>query len=204
MEEGTFMGWLKRDGDAIIEGEPIYTLESDKAAQDVESTDSGILRIPSDGPKPGEVIKVGHLLGYLLAEGETMPAATAPTVPTQPPRVETPAPIGDPIAEPMVKLITKPVPEGAPASPRARRAAKEHRVDLAPLAPTGRGGRIRERDVLAAIESSAATPASMRDVPITAMRRTIATRLFALQRRTGHSPRASCSSVVFRSASRSW
>jgi pyruvate dehydrogenase E2 component (dihydrolipoamide acetyltransferase) len=63
----------------------------------------------------------------------------------------------------------------SPASPRARRAAKEHRVDLAALEPTGKGGRIRERDVLAAATSISTT--GMKQVPLTPMRRTIAARL---------------------------
>ena len=179
MEEGKFLAWLKKNGDSIKEGEPLFTLESDKAAQEVEAIDSGILRIPLDGPKPGDVIKVGHVLGYLVAEGETMPVATAPTVPTAPPHVETTIPISDPIPEqivkPITKPITKPMPEETPASPRARRAAKEHRVDLATLAPTGKGGRIRERDVLAAATSISTT--GMKQVPLTPMRRTIAARL---------------------------
>ncbi len=175
MEEGKFLAWLKKDGDFIKEGDPLFTLESDKAAQEVEAIDSGILHIAPDGPKPGDVIKVGHVLGYLLAEGETMPVATAPTVPTAPPHVETTILISDPIPEPMVKPITKLMPEETPASPRARRAAKEHRVDLAKLAPTGKGGRIRERDVLAAATSISTT--GMKQVPLTPMRRTIAARL---------------------------
>ncbi len=175
MEEGEFLAWLKKDGDFIKEGDPLFTLESDKAAQEVEAIDSGILHIAPDGPKPGDVIKVGHVLGYLLAEGETMPVATVPTVPTAPPHVETAAPISDPIPEPIVKPITKLMPEETPASPRARRAAKEHRVDLAALTPTGNGGRIRERDVLAAATSTSTS--GMKQVPLTPMRRTIAARL---------------------------
>jgi pyruvate dehydrogenase E2 component (dihydrolipoamide acetyltransferase) len=171
MEEGKFLAWLKQDGDFIKEGDPLFTLESDKAAQEVEAIDSGILHIPLDGPKSGDVIKVGHVLGYLLAEGETMPVATAPTVPTAPPHVETTIPISDPIPEPIVK----PMREETPASPRARRAAKERRVDLATLAPTGKGGRIRECDVLAAATSTLIT--GMKQVPLTPMRRTIAARL---------------------------
>jgi pyruvate dehydrogenase E2 component (dihydrolipoamide acetyltransferase) len=171
MEEGKFLAWLKQDGDFIKEGDPLFTLESDKAAQEVEAIDSGILHIPLDGPKSGDVIKVGHVLGYLLAEGETMLVATAPTVPTAPPHVETTIPISDPIPEPIVK----PMREETPASPRARRAAKERRVDLATLAPTGKGGRIRECDVLAAATSTLIT--GMKQVPLTPMRRTIAARL---------------------------
>ena len=175
MEEGKFLAWLKKDGDFIKEGDPLFTLESDKAAQEVEAIDSGLLHIAPNGPKPGDVIKVGYVLGYLLAEGETMPVATAPTVPTAPPHVETTIPISDPIPEPMVKPITKLMPEETPASPRARRAAKEHRVDLAALTPTGKGGRIRERDVLAAATSTSTS--GMKQVPLTPMRRTIAARL---------------------------
>jgi pyruvate dehydrogenase E2 component (dihydrolipoamide acetyltransferase) len=171
MEEGKFLAWLKKDGDFIKEGDPLFTLESDKAAQEVEAIDSGLLHIAPNGPKTGDVIKVGHVLGYLLAEGETMPVATVPTVPTAPPHVETVAPISDPIPE----SIVKPMPEETPASPRARRAAKEHRVDLATLAPTGKGGRIRECDVLAAATSTSTS--GMKQVPLTPMRRIIAARL---------------------------
>jgi pyruvate dehydrogenase E2 component (dihydrolipoamide acetyltransferase) len=74
-----------------------------------------------------------------------------------------------------VKPITKPMPEETPASPRARRAAREHRVDLDTLAPSGKGGRIRERDVLATATSTLIT--GMKQVPLTPMRRAIAARL---------------------------
>ena len=181
MEEGKFLTWLKKDGDFINEGDPLFTLESDKAAQEVEAIDSGLLRIPLDGPKPGDVIKVGHVLGYLLAEGETAPTASL-ILPT------------DFVLEPDTKSKSvesricgnfKPqsvgLPESvgdqtqSPASTRARRAAKEHRVDLATLTPTGNGGRIRERDILAAATSTSTT--GMKQVPLTPMRRTIAARL---------------------------
>ncbi|MFN0075549.1 MAG: dihydrolipoamide acetyltransferase family protein [Prosthecobacter sp.] len=169
MEEGKFLAWLKQDGDFIKEGEPLFTLESDKAAQEVEAIDSGILRIPLDGPQPGDVIKVGHVLGYLLAEGESAPVSRQPEEKADEsgPKnlIHSPAPI---------LLPTKSRTE-TPASPRARRAAKAHQVELSTLGPTGKGGRIRERDVLAA--STKPMPTSMREVPITTMRRTIATRM---------------------------
>jgi pyruvate dehydrogenase E2 component (dihydrolipoamide acetyltransferase) len=169
MEEGKFLSWLKKDGDFIKEGDPLFTLESDKAAQEVEAIDSGLLHIAPDGPKSGDVIKVGHVLGYLLAEGESAPLSIKPeqkakdSVPKN--LIHSPAPI---------LLPTKTVAE-TPASPRARRAAKEHRVDLATLAPTGKGGRIRECDVLAAATSTLIT--GLKQVPLTPMRRTIAARL---------------------------
>ena len=169
MEEGKFLAWLKKDGDFIKEGEPLFTLESDKAAQEVEAIDSGILRIPLDGPKPGDVIKVGHVLGYLLAEGESAPVSKQPEEKAEDSGPKNLIHSHTPILLP-VKSRTE-----TPASPRARRAAKTHRVDLATLAPTGQGGRIRERDVLAA--ATAIPTAGMRQVPLTQMRRTIAARL---------------------------
>ena len=169
MEEGKFLAWLKQDGDFIKEGEPLFTLESDKAAQEVEAIDSGILHIAPDDPKPGDIIKVGHVLGYLLAEGESAPVSKQREEKAEDSGPEnlihSPAPI---LLPPKSRTET-------PASPRARRAAKTHRVDLATLAPTGKGGRIRERDVLAA--ATAIPTAGMRQVPLTQMRRTIAARL---------------------------
>src|SRR6516164_3314640 len=80
MEEGTFLAWRKRDGETVQAGEPLFELEGEKAAQDVESLDSGILRIPPDAPAPGTTVPVGALLGYLVAPGEQAPwKAAAPS-----------------------------------------------------------------------------------------------------------------------------
>jgi pyruvate dehydrogenase E2 component (dihydrolipoamide acetyltransferase) len=180
MEEGKFLAWLKKEGDSVKEGEPLFTLESDKAAQEVESTDGGILFLPPDGPKPGETVKVGQVLGYLLAEGEAPPAGDTAAHETP---ATAPQPRG-PVAEAAVQekntAGTDTTPAGSPgvpASPRARRAARQHGVDLGTLRPTGRGGRIRERDVLNAGAASANLDASMDEVPLTPMRRTIARRM---------------------------
>ena len=179
MEEGKFLGWLRTDGDMIKAGDPLFTLESDKAAQEVESIDSGILSIPADGPQLDEIVKVGQVLGYLLVEGEVAPARS--------PKVAESAPNKSQSVEPQICVTpthasstpllqqsgTPPLP---PASPRARRAAKEHDVDLSALSPTGQGGRIRERDVLGAITSIRSTT-GFKKVPLTLLRRTIAARL---------------------------
>ena len=175
MEEGKFLAWLKQDGDFIKEGEPLFTLESDKAAQEVEAIDSGILHIAPDGPQPGDIIKVGHVLGYLLAEGESAPVANQPEIKTR--QLSEPPQSGENklIHSPATILLPTKSRTETPASPRARRAAETHRVELAALAPTGKGGRIRERDVLAA--ATAIPTAGMRQVPLTQMRRIIAARL---------------------------
>src|SRR5438132_7494628 len=83
MEEGAFVGWLKRDGDHVRAGEPLFTLDGDKALQEIEATDSGVLRIPADAPKPGSTVKVGAVLGYLITEGEPTHTTRTDVTPVQ-------------------------------------------------------------------------------------------------------------------------
>src|SRR4051794_421230 len=70
MEEGAFVAWLKKDGDFVHSGEALFSIEGDKAVQEIESIDSGTLRIAADCPKSGEPIRVGDVLGHLLSANE--------------------------------------------------------------------------------------------------------------------------------------
>jgi len=188
MEEGKFLDWLKQDGDLVKEGEPLFTLESDKAAQEVEALEAGILSLCPDSPKPGQIVQVGQVLGYLLAEGEIAPPVCNASSPRQAAADSTSPPLRTQSTQavipssPLDKEAGPTEPPGKnkahfPASPRARRAARVHQVDLATLQPTGKGGRVRERDVLRASAAPVESPSEMREVLITPMRRTIAARM---------------------------
>lgn len=134
MEEGTFSGWLKKDGAFVRSGEALFSLEGEKAIQDIESIDEGILRIPPDGPKVGTVVKVGAVVGYLVAEDEPLP-----WLHTMPPERE----------ERESSVTSKQLPITAPiASPSVRRMAREVGVELSQLVGTGPRGRITTQDVL--------------------------------------------------------
>src|SRR6266446_4185113 len=86
MEEGIFAGWLKRDGDPVRAGEAIFSLESDKATQDIECLDDGILRIPPTAPGEGQTLAVGTVIAYLVQPGEAAPyEATSGAPATQAP-----------------------------------------------------------------------------------------------------------------------
>ena len=50
MEEGTFAGWLKQPGDAVRPNEPLFTLEGEKATQEIESIGEGLLHLAPDSP----------------------------------------------------------------------------------------------------------------------------------------------------------
>src|SRR5579872_4285472 len=70
MDEGTFGEWLKRDGEFVERGQALFVLEGEKSAQDIESFDEGILRIPADAPQSGDTVKVGQVLAFLVQDGE--------------------------------------------------------------------------------------------------------------------------------------
>jgi pyruvate dehydrogenase E2 component (dihydrolipoamide acetyltransferase) len=157
MEEGIFLGWLRRAGESVCAGEPLFSLEGEKSAQEVEVTEDGILWIDPDGPKPGAVVPVGAVIGALLRPGESPPIA--------PPSNASAAPAATPRSRPR-------------SSPLARRIAKDLNVDWTTLRGSSSSGRVRKVDVLAAareVSSRADTPA--RSIPIRPTRRTIAARM---------------------------
>jgi len=163
MEEGTFAGWLKVDGERIKPGDVLFVLESDKSAEEIESLDAGILRIPPDGPQPGDKVTVGQVLAHLLAEGEAVPEI----------HVEKTVEVASVVIAPP---ITSPTVQRKQAiSPRARRVARELGIDCNGLTGSGRNGRIRERDIRAATAGSSGG----RLIPHTNIRRTIAARMVA-------------------------
>jgi pyruvate dehydrogenase E2 component (dihydrolipoamide acetyltransferase) len=132
MEEGTFVRWLKKDGDTVKPGEPLFELEGEKAAQDIEAVDGGVLRIPPTAPQPGSIVAVGSIIGFLVTNGEIAPtsAASAPIAP----KAE--------ITPPAV-----PVEAAPPAAPSVRRMAREMGVSLANVAGSGPAGRISATDL---------------------------------------------------------
>jgi pyruvate dehydrogenase E2 component (dihydrolipoamide acetyltransferase) len=151
MEEGTFVRWLKSPGERVQPGEALFELEGDKAIQEIEAVDGGILHVGPEAPRPGDDVAVGVLLGYLLADDEPAPQAAAESAPPYHPAPSTPAPFTARAG------TTSPQRAGGPvATPRARRVAWELGIDWTKLNGSGRGGRIREADVLGAADG--ATP----------------------------------------------
>jgi pyruvate/2-oxoglutarate dehydrogenase complex dihydrolipoamide acyltransferase (E2) component len=62
MEKGVLAEWLVADGALVKEGEPLYSLESDKSAQEIPAPASGILKILMP---PGQEYSVGTALGEI-------------------------------------------------------------------------------------------------------------------------------------------
>jgi pyruvate dehydrogenase E2 component (dihydrolipoamide acetyltransferase) len=157
MEEGVFGAWLKADGERVSPGDLLFTVEGDKAIQEVETFESGILRIPPDAPQPGDTVVVGAVLGYLVQEGEELPfaAQSGQRAAAQQTAGGDRATVKESIP---VQAAAADNGNGAmPAiSPRARRVAGELGIDWTQLQGSGRTGRIVERDVRAAAQAVAA------------------------------------------------
>ena len=65
IDEATFVEWLKSNGEYVNSGDELFSVESDKAIQTVESIDSGWLCIENNLPKEGQLLKYGTVIGYL-------------------------------------------------------------------------------------------------------------------------------------------
>ncbi len=155
MQEGTIGTWLKNEGDQVEAGEDIVEIESDKAIQLVESPASGIVaRILVAA---GETVPITTPIAVIADEGEDVSeeliASATVAVPDDTP--VTPPPQSAPTAAP-----SPPRKRGGrvPASPAAKRLAREHDIDLGTISASGPDGLIVVEDVQSAIQD-AATPA---------------------------------------------
>lgn len=62
MNEGELVEWLVADGGQAIEGQPLYSLESEKSTQEVDSPATGTLTIIAP---VGEIYEVGTVLATI-------------------------------------------------------------------------------------------------------------------------------------------
>ena len=159
MTEGTLVKWKKKVGDKVESGEVIAEVETDKATMEMESFDEGVLT--EIYVQEGQKVEIGQRIARIGDSTGTppktasAPVAAAPSTSAAPP----PAPVAAAPASP------RPA-DGArvKASPLAKKVAADKGVDLATVVGSGPGGRILERDVVAARANagvSVAKPAAM-------------------------------------------
>lgn len=138
MKEGKISKWLKAEGDAVKKGEPLLEVETSKITNTVESPADGILFqivVPQ-----GETVAVQTVLAVLAEPGET-PERREPVV-----RAGADSKAGE--AESQTPASEKGQKTGfVPATPIARRLAKERGIDLHQVTGTGPNGRVTEADV---------------------------------------------------------
>jgi pyruvate dehydrogenase E2 component (dihydrolipoamide acetyltransferase) len=157
MNDGTIVKWLKQEGDAVEEGDPLCEVESAKVNSEVESPGAGTLArivVPE-----GMTVDTGTLLAVLLAAGEEA--------------VDLPEPMTDAKASAPTPSTTSPAGRQGAAggrrqiTPVARKVARELGVDLESVTGSGPGGRILEDDVRAAAAAPpAGAPAASPSYPV--------------------------------------
>jgi pyruvate dehydrogenase E2 component (dihydrolipoamide acetyltransferase) len=139
MEEGVLSQWVKHEGDQVRKGDVLAVIETDKAAMEMEAYDDGVLtRILV---REGDTVPIGAPIAVIGGEGVSEAAAPSPVPATgQPERVAVPLPA--PASASGVPAVVR-----APASPLARKLARERGIDLGALSGSGPGGRIVRADI---------------------------------------------------------
>ena len=146
MTEGTIDAWKKNVGDTVQKGEILFSVETDKLTNDVEAEADGVLLkilVPA-----GETVACKTLIGWLGAAGEAVPDG-AGSAPAQEASSAAPAAAASgAAAAPAAAGAVHAAGEYVPATPYAKKLAKEKGFDLTAIPATGYKGVVVARDVL--------------------------------------------------------
>ena len=209
MSHGRVLAWRVKEGQTVEKGEPLFDIETDKAAMEVESPASGTVR---DLVEENVDVAIGEPVAFIYADGEsiTVPAGApaSAAIKAQPdPSPATDQPGGSNTETDVTMPSGGPGRNGAAvddsphdklrASPVARRIARDNGINLARISGSGPRGRILREDVESWIAASTASPAASLGesptqrgdgqlVPNSPMRKVIAKRLQESKRTAPH------------------
>ena len=191
MTEGVIVAWNYKVGDEIKPSDMIADVETDKATMELENYEKGTLlyiaanegdAIPVDGlvaivGKPGEDYQA---ILDAEASASSAPEASTSEEPAKEEPTSTPAATSTPTATPVAPANTD---DGRiKASPLAKKLAADKGISLSSIQGTGENGRIVKADIenytpAASISTAVAGVESYDEIPVSQMRKTIASRL---------------------------
>ena len=154
--EGTIIEWRKQPGDRVDADETICEISSDKIDSEIPAPGSG--RIVELLAEAGATVDVGTVIATMVMEGARGASATAGGV----------LPGAVDAAVPATAAAVRDTPRGGGSerySPVVLRIAAEHDVALDEVVGTGRDGRVRKEDVLAAAAGQRPGAAAVGPVP---------------------------------------
>lgn len=140
---------LVRAGDAVVEGQPLIIVETDKASMEIPSTHGGVLQ--SLAVKLDDKVSEGSPIASIEVD---QPASPPVQSSVQPPPVAQPVVIQ---AQPAPVAAVHPIasrPELPLASPSVRKFSRELGVSLQSVQGTGRRQRITKDDVAAHVKGA--------------------------------------------------
>ena len=147
MTEGTIIKWLKKEGETVNEGEPLFEMETDKLTITIDSTATGTLLKIVRGE--GEVVPITETIAIVGEAGTDVSAFNAAPAAVAAPVVEA---AGNNVPV-QATVAAAPAVKRAPgervfSTPRARMRAEEKSIDINAVAGSGPDGLIIEKDVL--------------------------------------------------------
>lgn len=166
MESGAISAWLVEEGQEVQKGQALLEIATDKVTMEVEAQADGILRkilVP-----PGEEVPVSTTIGVIAAADEDIGSYSAAAPSDPPPAASSPTPSAPtPAAASPTPASPPPTPSADSdgrrphkTSPKARKIAAEHGLDLSGIRGSGPAGRIVSADVLALVERVQPAPAA--------------------------------------------
>jgi pyruvate dehydrogenase E2 component (dihydrolipoamide acetyltransferase) len=182
LQEGQIVNWLVEVGQTVTTSDDLCEIETEKAVIEIPVPYAGtILELKAD---VGDSVPVGDVLAIIGDAGETAETPQAATgeidAPDAPVAAKAePAPVAD--------TVSTAVGGRVKAMPSVRRIAREHDIELASIAGTGKFGQITRKDVLAILDNRpepAVAPAATTEPgtssqfePFSMIRKTISARL---------------------------
>src|ERR1700693_4887448 len=149
-ESGKLLAWRKKEGESVSKGEPLLEVETDKAVVEIEGPGDGILA--GVRAHEGAVIPVGQTIAWIVRPGEQPPTEAA-TVEAGDKVTVGPARPASAAPQPHAQTTPQTAAAAPRLSPKARRLAKEHGVEISLLRGSGPDGEILAEGVLAFVES---------------------------------------------------
>ncbi len=178
MASGKILTWHVGEGERVAKGDPLFDIETDKAAMEVEAPADGLLH--HTAPE-GMEIPIGTPCAWLYADGEevrsqprpfggTESAGEPPATPDRPAEVPPESVAGPPEpapgeaaeATPEERPLSDPSAAGVRATPRARALAGRAGLDMSAVAGSGPRGRVQADDVRRALQAAAPAPSAFR------------------------------------------
>lgn len=141
--------WMKKEGDAVDEDEPVVEVDSDKASQELGAPSGGV--VSKLLFKEGDTVPVGEVIAIIDENGKPKPRAKARG------DANAKSVSAKPAKEHKVKDTTR-------IMPAALRMMEENKLKASDVKGTGPGGRILKEDVQKALESGSSARVSKADL----------------------------------------
>ena len=150
---------LVSEGQTVVKNDPLITIESDKSSVEIPSNFEG--KVKSLNIKVGDKVSEGNSI-LILENKTTNSEASKPE-----PKIEIPSKGIEPSKPQMdqIRLSSSNVTDILPASPKARKFARELGVDINQVKGSEKDGRVVEYDIKKFVSAKSITSNEIKEIP---------------------------------------